>query len=53
MSTPQTAILPEHMTACIVIEANAVSTDMAKIKAACRQSLQRLQQQRGFEPRPL
>ena len=50
MSTPQTAILPEHMTACIVIEADAASTDMAKIKVACQQSLQRLQQHRALQP---
>ncbi|WP_037586824.1 Dyp-type peroxidase [Stenoxybacter acetivorans] len=39
MTTPQSAILPEHMTACIVIEADFTDENLNQIKAACTQSL--------------
>ena len=37
MSTPQTAIIPETITAAIYIEADV--RDAAKVKTACREAL--------------
>ncbi len=48
--TPQTAILPEHMTACLVIEADAVPGATASLLAACRRSQDVLQQYRQQHP---
>lgn len=50
MTTPQSAILPEHMSACLVIEADVVDAHLHTIKAACRQSLGILQQHRNAQP---
>lgn len=46
MSSAQSSILPEHMSACIVIEADIHPAQLAQFKTACRQSQALLQQHR-------
>ncbi|MDO4709405.1 MAG: Dyp-type peroxidase [Pseudomonadota bacterium] len=50
MNTPQTTILPEGMSACIVIEADITQARLHDVRRACQQLADILQRHRSLQP---
>ncbi|MCP2039826.1 putative iron-dependent peroxidase [Neisseria sp. HSC-16F19] len=50
MSTPQSTVLPENMSACIVIEADVTAGRLADVAQTCRQLAALLERHRSRQP---
>lgn len=50
MTTPQTTVLPEGMSACIVIEADVAAEHLSDVRRACQQLADILQRHRTRQP---